>query len=126
VSLLRQSWHISHDCFYWENYSACMTRSLTAGDIFCRQDINEPTSVPVVFDGSRRQAFITTLQGSVLAFKHAQGSHSVAQVWTAHAGGPVLSTPAVLPGCGSLLVASVHGAVKAFSCSKGALIAWPM
>ena len=100
-----------------------MGGSLTAGDIICRQNISEPASVPVVFDSSCRQAFIATLQGTILAFKHTPGSNSVAHAWAACAGGPVLSTPAVLPACSSLLVASVHGSVRAFSSSKGALFA---
>ena len=115
VPLLKQSWPIS--CGQSDGGPS------TAGDIFCRQDISEPASVPVVFDSGCRQAFIATLQGTVLALKHAPGSDSVAHAWAASAGGPVLSTPAVLPACSSLLVASVHGSVRAFSSGRGALFA---
>lgn len=90
-----------------------------AGEVICRHFIGEPVSTPMVSDSNRRQAYVTTLRGTILAFAYSPGCSAVTQAWTATAGGPVFSTPAFLPASDSLVVASVHGSVHCFSSTGG-------
>ena len=96
--------------------------SRPAGSLVARQHIGQPCSAPVVFDSTCRQAYTVTLRGTVRATTCVGSLGGDAELlWSASAGAPVISAPAFLPVQQSLVVATVRGCVRCFSCARGRL-----
>eukprot|EP00884_Botryococcus_braunii_P022368 jgi/Botrbrau1/8815/Bobra.0335s0005.1 len=97
---------------------------LEAGlDVVQEVDCGGAVSASPVFDGGRKQAYVATLTGALVALHVTEGDSVYRVVWTRGQGGlPIFGTPAVEPSSGNVIIARAGlGDVEAFSSEGSSL-----